>query len=536
MKKMKTLATLALAFAMTAPAVACVDGNDPTPNVVPDPDNLAVYSVDMGYGVEWLKACLAEFEKQDWVKEKYPALTTTLVTNSLESFAPNKIEAGKGANPYDLLFSSYLTKYKNKAQYVTDLTDVYQSKVPGEDILYKDKVVETYKNFNKTYYDADETETSGVWWSVPWANGFEGLLYNPELLTELGYQLPVTTDEFIALCKTITARNDSKYNKGYAIASSFEGNDYWAYWFPTLWAQYDGFDGYMNFYQGIDSFNRYSNKIFQNKGRLYALEVLEQTYSFENGFVNPEAYELGFMTGQLGFLKGDGLFMPNGTWFSNEMENLKSQAIAAGQKVYTIDVMPVPVVSKIIEKTPSINDDATLQAVIRAIDAGETSYAGVDAADFETVKAARQLTGAECAVNHNAVIPTIADSKEAAKDFLLFMATDKAIELYAEATNGCSAPFNYDMEAKNPTLFASFDKMQQSRMTLMKTYKVLPSSNNFALAADGGVKPLRLEVSSLYATFSVKNHVKTPQKLFDETIEYWTETRFAEALSKAGIA
>ena len=249
MKNSQKIVSLLLATLTLGCLVGCGGNNA---GVKEDPDNLAVYCVDMGFGKVWCEEALKEFAKQDWVKEKYPNLTTTFVFNTQEMFADDKLKAGKGGNPYDILFGNYIM---GRTTETADLTNtVYNTYVPGEDILYKDKVIDSLKNYNKVYYEQNDNASSGVWYNVPWVNGSGQWLYNKELLTELGYQMPVTTNEFLDLCNTLTNLNNDKYSKGFAITSSFEGDAYFTYSFYPLWAQYDGFDGYINFFSGIDDY------------------------------------------------------------------------------------------------------------------------------------------------------------------------------------------------------------------------------------------------------------------------------------------
>lgn len=536
MKNSKKIVALLLAALTVAPMASC-GGNDNGGNSTKDPEgkatDLAVYCVDMGYGKEWCEQSLEAFKQQDWVKEKYPNLTTSFVSNTMEMFADDKLKAGKGGNPYDLLFGNYIL---GRTEETADLTQlVYNTKVPGEDVLYKDKVEDSLRSYNKQYYEQNENATSGVWYNVPWVDGAGQWIYNKELLTTLGYQMPVTTDEFLALCNTISDLDTAAYSKGFAITSSFEGDAYFKYSFYPLWAQYDGFDGYVNFFLGIDDFDSRSEKIFQKPGRLYATQFLQELFKYDNKYIDRSASEMGYMTAQLAFMKGNGVFMPCVDWYEHEMSYLKADALNKGQKIYEIDMLPMPILSKIIDKTPTINDDATLQAVVRAIDAGETSYQGVSEADFQIIKDARNIEYAETP-NHTAVIPAIADSKEAAADFLRFLATDYAIELFAQTTCGAKAPFKYDLETNNPTYFATLPTMSMTRWTRGLTAKALPCSYNFSLANKGGVRPFRMEIDYLYQTFSAKNNTVTAQQLYEEAIEYWTNDKFAEALTKAGLA
>lgn len=535
MKKSRFLAVLMAGIA-TCSMAGCGGGdtnNSSSSQVLTGDNVLRVYCVNMGYGTDWLQSVIDEFKTTDWVLEKYPGIQVGLDFNDQESFATTKIQGGKAVCNYDLLFSSYLKI--NVASLCTDLTEtVYKKVIPGEDVTFESKVPSSM--LDSVAVLSETGDASYV--SVPWNGGSLGYIYNKELLESIGYEMPVTTDEFLEVSKAITAMKDDKYNLGYAFLSSSEGNDYWSYSFRTLVAQYMGYDALTNFYNGIDSYGSRSNKIFEDKGRLKALQFLEELYKPENKLIYNGSDDMNYMAAQLGFLKGNGIFMPNGSWFDNEMQDLKSQAEAAGSKIYDIRPMRTPIISSIIDVLPdkSVKDDATLRAVVRAIDNGETSYAGVTENDYKRIAEARTITYGQAAAD--AAIPSFAENKEIAYDFLLFMASDKGLAA-AYKGNGCPLPYNYDIKAKNPTLYNSLSKFNQTRVDYLYGNAVAGAetktpSENTKMVRYGGIALLRTEPEYLYLNFSAVKGGKTAQQIYDETTAYWTDARFSNALQKAG--
>jgi hypothetical protein len=139
--------------------------------------------------------------------------------------------------------------------------------------------------------------------------------------------------------------------------------------------------------------------------------------------------------------------------------------------------LKTPVVSSIVERlsfythgktayqTLPANEKAAynekLSAIVKAIDAGETSLAGVSAADFAIVEEARLCKST--LGGHVAFIPENSDAKDLAKDFLLFMASNKGIETFMKSTDGVSTAFKYQMDY-NSDLFKGFSPLQQQRI------------------------------------------------------------------------
>lgn len=510
---------------------------------VPNDENtLEIYCLDKGYGVEWCKDLIELFKQQDWVKQKYPELNVAFSSNDVSSFGESKLRAGARNNTIDLMFSilsktSYAGKNSQGEETLVNLTEsVYQKEVPGENILFEDKVFDSYNISNQ--YASAETSGEPQYYFVSWASGMNGILYNEDILNSLGISVPNTTQELIDACEKIMDLKDNKeglYDKGYSFIQSHD--DYWANLFPIWWAQYEGIDGYYDFYNGIYE-NRLSSMIFTQQGRVESLKVFESILDYDKGWYNPSSQRFDFMTAQTMFLQGNGVFHVNGDWFDNEMRKTAEALKEEEGLDYSIKMMRTPIVSGIISELDSVEDDKELSALISAIDAANPSLSGdgydVSSNDYNRVKEARAIVGT-LGVNHTAYIPSYATAKNIAIDFLRFMGTDVAINSYMKSTGGADLPFIYDVTEKDPALYEQLSDFQKSRIDYFNQFEieVLPSSTGFPLAVYGGVGAF---INTDYTTvFAASGNTKTPQDFYNETLSYWTESRWTTAISQAGL-
>ena len=493
-------------------------------------NTLEIYAAEFGYGYEWLNDMIAAFQEADWVKEKYPNLNIPAVKhNSNRSYAIDRIMQGE-TNTIDLFFAvtsgtdKFESTYGNGNPYFENLTSVYTAKVPGEERTFAEKMDANFLKMN-TYTTLKGEET---YYSVPWVAGMQGMLYNKTLFTELNLTEPNTTNELYELCEKLVDAGQTPF-----IFTSKE--NYWTcMMFLIWWAQYEGIDDYCNFYQGIveeDGVKSYSKDIFKQTGRLRSLEVIEDLITYPTDFIHDDVNTLSFTQAQAKFLLRQGAMMPNGDWFETEMTKTAEQDNITD--VFTF--MKTPVISSIVEtledKTMS---DKTLSDVVAAVDNEQTSYPGVSENDFAAIKAARRLilpVG-----NHTAMIPAYSTAKEAAKDFLLFLATDKANEVFIKSTNGASMPFDYDIESKNPALYASLPEIQKTRLALQAESVYMLNENTWAGVYYGGIARFtgaRTNIESLFTAKSEKDR-KTARKIYDEEIEWWDDNRWDSVLTNMG--
>lgn len=545
MKKSLKFLCVLMAAGIAAGAAGCS-------NKVPDTEEtLEVYCRDAGYGYAWCEALLDAFKQQDWVQQKYPNLQVAFDQNQVASYAESKLKSGAEANTIDLFFATggyELAGVDSKGNdYLADLTEyVYGQNVPGENVLFIDKVQDSY-NTSNLYHDVTATTDKDTYYFVSWADGMDGILYNADILESLGIPVPVTTDEWLASMrkiKDLQGNQEGKYSVGYSILQSNDAPNYVDYMFYIWWAQYEGIDNYLDFFNGIDS-GRYSSGIFDQIGRVEALKVLEQAVNKTNDYVNPTSFTDEYLISQTEFLRGKAVYHMNGDWFDNEMREIKEEIKQVNGLDYDIQMMRTPVISSIVTQTPSIQalaktrgitENAALRLVIEAVDSGADSYEGVTAPDFERIREARSIVHS-IGPNHTAFIPSYATGKEVAMDFLRFMATDIANEIYIEATGGATLPFLYNVKEKNPQLYESLSDFQKTRIGYFTDENVglyvLPSENSFPLVLYGGVMPFTTQ--NYYITFSMSGNTKMPQNYFDDTKAYWTGARWQDALAKAGI-
>ena len=535
------LSTLMLASTLTGCGTTAANGDQ----------DLEVYIVNKGYGYQWCVDLLDLFKQQSWVKEKYPNLKITYTYNDNRTFAQSKLSAPKN-NTFDLLFGiDGLQGAAAKDGPIVDLTEiVYNQKVPGENILFKDKLDASYVE-SCAYYET--AKSPAQYYFIPWAGGMTGICYNKAILDACGVaDLPVTTDEFIETCAKIKASPATSGNeKGYSIIQSSEAgyfNDLFWIW----WPQYDGLEQWKNFHQGlyVDEYGAtsYSNKIFDDNalgtnGRVEALKVFEEVLDYDKGYLSLDSFMDNFMKSQTNMLSGKYAFHVNGDWFDNEMSKTRKDMQANGQAVADIRMMKIPVISSLKDVLPdlSVEDDNELRALIKAMDTGSTALSGtgyeVTQDDFDRVKEARSIVYS-IGAGHAGVIPTVSTAQDVAVDFLLFMATDIAFEAYAKATGGSSLPFKYNFTKDSP-LYDELTPFHQDRLTYFSdgTYDVytLPDMDNKPMIRYGGLVPLT-NYKDIYSTFSASGNTKTPKDFNDETKANWNDGAFKLAMELAGLA
>ena len=497
-----------------------------------NPNNLDIYITNAGYRYEWVSAIKDLFLEEDWVQEKYPKLNVTIYQNDDQNYTETIMDAGKSSNRFDLMFGMNLAKF-NGSEDVADLTDeVYNKEIPGTNTLFKDAIFQSYLQ-SYEYYPKGNHTGDPKYYFAPWAGGMDGIIYNEFFFNENSYKVPNTTDELVSIC------NDY-HNKGkYCF---IQGNDenYFNSLFDIFWGQYQSIEGFINFWNGIDD-GALSKGIFEQKGRLEALKVFDQLV--HNNFVSEDSDFQNFMSNQRQFLKGKSLMNVNGDWFVSEMKEIKED-IKKNDPVsaqYSFKMMRTPIISSIINLCDTIDDDTELSALITAIDKDDPKLIGtgydVSQEDYDKIKEARSVVTSHGST-HQAIIPIYALRKDAAIDFLRFMATSKAQDAYIKATDGASLPFSYDLKTKNPTLYNEIDPLHQDRITYLNSEFIkpysLPSKYNFPLNKYGGVDAFYLSGGYDFFTKMRKDN-KKPNTYYDETIAYYTDERWEDVLRRAGL-
>ena len=539
----KKIMGMSLALILSFGVVGCSGGG----KTADDEQTLQIYCNDSGYGTDWCDAMIEVFKEQDWVKQKYPNLKIPKPTyNSIDTYVTDRISTNADSNTFDLMFAAKMYSYSG-SQYLLDLTDVvYNQKVPGEDVLYKDKMDNSYLQ-SLTYVDKKTKEEK--LYMTPWASGMEGICYNQKILDAYNLKVPNTTKEFSNACAVIKATPSKSGNEyGYSIIQSKDAT-YWDYLFEIFWAQYDGIKTVDDFWNGKyfdEDLNGYvvSNEIFNHLGRKKALDVYADVLDYDKGYVSSNSFTDEFMAAQTSFLDGKYAFHVNGDWFDNEMHEIAEAIEGEGGDVSGIKIMKTPIVSSIIERPEckTIENDAELSALITAIDNGSTSLTGtgydVSQEAYDKIKEARSIVFS-IGGTLNGIIPSYAKGKDVAVDFLRFMATDLGLETYMEASYGASLPFDYDVKAENMDLYNKLSTFQQGRLDYFNSYDVytLPDPAKYPLRTYGGLWYLASTTQSPWVIFTTNGCPDDKaQSMFDETKNYWNSNRFLIALENAGLS
>ena len=541
MKKMSMLLAAFMAVLAVVPLGGCAK------KIANDENTLEIYIGNFGYGYEWLDDVIAAFKEEDWVKETYPNLNIpTPQHNSQDTYGNDRILSGAQANSTDLFFvtkssnAGVASSYNDGSKLFEELTDVLDSQVPGESKTLREKINPSVLESEMIEVEKGKQSLYGM----PWVNGLIGLLYNESAIERaLGRDFvePRTTDELLSLSEELyqTQKNKSSSER-VAVFSFASGIMYWDSVLYDWWAQYEGIESYNNFYKGIvvdRGQTKLSADVYKQQGRLEALKVLdsligdgENPYhkNDDNQVVSTgRAYNAtgvntdSFTTVQAKFMQGKAFMAPNGDWFGNEMKN-----VAAGA-TDVIKFMKTPVISSLAKKCTTVATEENLRTLISAIDGNKTyeqvkaepDLSGLSEKDYKAVYEARHVFTR--VGGHNAYIPSYATAKNIAKDFLRFMATDKAIVCFMKATGGSASPFIYNGDV---TQVVELSPLQLTRRAITEDGLSLRHGTSFPLTYFGGMQvfPLTRAVEVVYTSQNEKDR-KSAQTIYDESYTFMTE-------------
>ncbi len=432
MKKMKRLLLVAVAAIVGCTGLFTACSQDAIRNEETD---LVIQMYLGGYGVDGMNAIARRFEEINADK----GYTVTISPNAQMVYKGvyDQIRMGPVLETSDMFIAglNYKTVVWEGEGYVQqdwdgpcaleDLTDVYNSKVYGEDILFKDKINASYR---------DNSMMNGKYYAANWANGVAGVMYNINHFTQNGWDTPVTTDELDELCEKMKGL-------GYYPFQWASGASYWEYLALPWWRQLVSDEEADNFYNAIDEYGEESAEVFKSYARLKAYSLVHDYVSVESGNSAPDAITTSHTQSQMALMMDQRkvCMMPTGDWAEQEMKNIGITG--------NIGMFKVPVVSDVIYvngdtstyRFETVRSETKLREVIHAIDDGTGKPADVSQTDWDELVKIRSYNGTE-GYSHQIVIPAFSNAKELAKEFLLFLASDEALQIYFDTT-GCTLPF-----------------------------------------------------------------------------------------------
>ena len=437
-KKVKQRISVAIASVCALSCLSVVGCG--TTTKVNDPNVLDIVMPDLGYGTDWMEALAADFTAKTGKKVEVD-ITPTEAGYSTSILA--------GTAEYDIylireapakLLTTNAANYSGYDPVLASLDDVYNSKVRGEDVLFKDKMKDIYEQYNHV----DHKATGDYhYYSVQWCDTVFSLVRNLEVWKN-EWVIPNTTDELLVLAEQIK-NTDGGYTPFIWSAQA-------TYWWQVanLWVtQYQGLEdmcGEKGFWNGYDEEgNQNVPEMWNRNGIYYALKVLDDLMNPENEYQHTLSDSVDFTTAQGYFCIPENkiAMMANGDWLYKEMVKNYSNA--------KLEMIQMPVVSGLIyhpDCENSIENDAELSALIKAIDASDKD-AGLTGAGysvtqkaFDKVYEARKMYTCGSQLNHIMISPAYSKSLDIVKEFYLYLASDEALKLYARSSGGFTLGFD----------------------------------------------------------------------------------------------
>lgn len=544
--KMKKILACLMAATLTAGCLAGCGGEKQknVDNTVEDKTNLKIMLYAKGYGTEWLTKVAEAFEaKNEGVKVDINLVNSAEVMKAdiknyeycdTDLYFDISSTGGHG------VVNEYKQAYKNE-QALRDLTYLYDSEIPGEGVTLGDKMNTSLKNASVVDGRDTEDTSDDTYYFMPYVTGAMSLYYNETVINnalgEGNWSVPNTSDELLALCKKLAAKDCHILLPG--------GLDQWASsLFLTWWAQYEGIGNYNKFFEGVGydtTKNREaanSSKIFEQPGRLASLEASYDVLSNKNGYTLKNSAEINannlneYQT-RFTLAKNNYAFYPCGDWLMQELENnstIESDSV--------IKMMKTPVMSSVIDSydsysadqtkhLPNIKDDKTLSAVIDYVDGNGKLPGGVTEEEAAYVKSARNMVGSK-ALDHVVYAPIFSNAKTLADQFLLFLASDEGIKIFKENCAGGFSPFNYE--------YTDLTETEQSVYEACKEAIYIDDYNYTPLFYSAGVKAMSAGSSDTLDGLLCKPSGMTGEEIHKSFIDAYSEVKWDSYLSKINTA
>lgn len=438
---------------------------------------VVVYN-SVGYGHEWLQTLVNEFNKM-YAAEGY---TVELKISMANEFNP-ALEIGKGAERNDvdmyldaanlekLLEASDRTMRGNGAV-LTDLREtVWNQPAIGLNKQVESKTIAERFALNPDYviYNGKREDFHGGIYVLP--SGMElwsvGIVVNPTVTAKYGYDadnLPRTTDEFNAMAAKIAADSASTGVYAYSFAGS-NASGYLAYLFYEYFAQYTGYEDYMNFVETkpftgatVEDIKNEGWKVYEDQGILEALKAMEPI--MKPSYSPAGSPAMSHMEAQHVLLTGESAFMIMGDWLLAQMKdqyyNEASNCI----------MMNTPVLS-VIGSECGITD-AELSQAVKMVDEDKTNaeimaaIPGLDEAETNRIREARNIYGGgEAVIRSGMAIPAYADGRDVAILFARFMCSEDAQRIIRNQGYkvNCYTCESYDFENETTYMKSVMDNM-----------------------------------------------------------------------------
>lgn len=293
----KTLIALLITLLVITGCGKKTENDDPTANEDnKDKETLVIYGLKSGYGTKGWEKVIEGFEKSHDVEVEL------VMEKNIEEILRPKIQADEIPDLIYLAVGSTggLTDTMISENNIEEITDVLDMEVPGESVKVKDKVLPGFFESLRTSPYAD-----GKVYLSPLFYSPLGLFYNAGLFEEKGWDVPETWDEMWAL-------GDKAKEEGIALFT-----------YPTT-GYFDGFfSSLLNATVGPEAYEKlmtYDLDTWKDPKTKEAFEIVGKLASYTHEDTVSQANAESFTKNQQLILNNKALFIPNGTWLPEEME------------------------------------------------------------------------------------------------------------------------------------------------------------------------------------------------------------------------
>ncbi|MCD9022429.1 carbohydrate ABC transporter substrate-binding protein [Cohnella silvisoli] len=254
---------------------------------------LNVAAFDGGFGTVYWEEVVKKFETD------YPGVKVNLETKKGDIFRDYVKTQFLSGNAPDFIATPFVETYAKDGQ-LLELNDVFDKEALGKTGPLKDLILDGFLDANMPLGD-------GKIYYAPTGFNVQGIWYNKTLFDGNGWTKPKTWDEFFAFAENAISANAALYTYQGAYPSYNE---------MVLWPMIASHAGpealkkIFNYEEGAWS----DPKVKEVLGIFYQIA--------QKGYLMKGTIALNHTQSQTEFLNGKALFIPNGTWFENEMKDV----------------------------------------------------------------------------------------------------------------------------------------------------------------------------------------------------------------------
>ncbi|MDO4412596.1 carbohydrate ABC transporter substrate-binding protein [Cutibacterium sp.] len=256
---------------------------------------IEVAAIETAYGQDGWKAVTKAFTDETGIK------VDLVMDKKLEDVIGPKMKANDYPDVIHLAQGreAGLTETFIKDKGIADITDVFSSKIPGEDVTVKSKLVEGFTGNTLTDpYGGGKTYLAPMFYTPT------GLYYDANLLKENGWEAPKTWDEMWALGDKAKAKGIYLFT--YPTAGYFD-----AFFYGLLYTV-----GGQEFF---DKATHFEEGVWDTPEAQQVFDIIAKIAKYTNPVTPSQANSENFTANQQLVLDHKAIFMPNGDWVVGEM-------------------------------------------------------------------------------------------------------------------------------------------------------------------------------------------------------------------------